>query len=187
MNENEKNVTPETVETPAENASVDTPTDDNEKKQPTAEELIQSLAKANAENARLRNKADEAASEAARYKKALRERQTAEEVQTEEKLKAQEEHNKYVAELEDYKRLNEARTRYLRQGMSADYASKAAEAEVKGDFDTLAAVQTQYYDAQMKAKEAEILRSNPGINAGNGEDGGEVDPFVAGWNSNKFR
>lgn len=153
-----------------------------QKKPPTIEELIESLAKANAENARLTNKYNDASTEAARYKKQLREKQSAEEIQTEEKLRAQEEHNKYVAELEDYKRRNEARTRYMIQGMSADFASKAADAEVKGDFDTLSAIQNQYYQQLMKQKETEWIKANPGINAGNGEEGAEKDPFVIGWN-----
>ena len=147
--------------------------DGAEKKTPTVEELMAELAKVNAEKAKLKNSFDEASSDAAKYKKALREKQTAEEIQTEEKIKAQEEHNRYVAELEAFKKKAEAKARYALQGMSEELATKAAEAEVKGDMDELASIQRKHTENLLKEKEKEWIKSRPDINAGNG-DGDEL-------------
>ena len=157
-------------------------TDDGEKT-PTVEELMAELAKVNAEKAKLKNSFDEASSDAAKYKKALREKQSAEEIQTEEKLKAQEEHNKYVAELEAFKKKAEAKARYALQGMNEELATKAAEAEVKGDMDELASIQRKHTENLLKEREKEWLKSRPDVNAGNGDDSEEKDPFLIGWNS----
>ena len=146
---------------------------DGGEKVPTVEELMAELAKVNAEKAKLKNSFDEASSDAAKYKKALREKQSAEEIQTEEKLKAQEEHNKYVAELEAFKKKAEAKARYALQGMNEELATKAAEAEVKGDMDELASIQRKHTENLLKEKEKEWIKSRPDINIGNG-DGDEL-------------
>ena len=155
--------------------------DNKDENQPTVEQLMAEMAKLNAEKAKLKNSLDEAASEAAKFKKALREKQSAEEIRTEEEQKAQEEHNKYVAGLEAFKKQAEAKARYALQGMNEELATKAAEAEVKGDYDLLASVQRQYAQELIKAKEKEWLKNRPDISAGNGEDGAEKDPFLMGW------
>jgi len=136
---------------------------------PTIEQLMTELAKANAEIAKLKNSRDKATSEAAKYKTKLREKQSAEEIQTEEKLKAEEEYKKYVSELESYKKTAEAKARYALQGMGEELATKAAEAEINGDMDELAAIQKKHTDELLRKREQEWLKSRPEINAGNGE------------------
>lgn len=155
--------------------------DEGKDNAPTLEQLMTELAKERAELAKLKNSLDEASSEAAKYKKALREKQSAEEIQTEEKLKAQEEHNRYVASLEAFKKQAEAKARYALQGMNEELATKAAEAEVKGDYDGLAAIQRRHTEELLKAREKEWLKNRPDINTGNGEDPAEKDPFLIGW------
>ncbi len=140
------------------------------------------LVRANAENAKLKSSLDNTSSEAARYKRQLREKQTAQEIQDEEKRKQEEQYKKYVAELENYKRKAEAKSRYALLGMSSELADKAAEAEIKGDMDELAAIQKKNTEAILKAREAEWLKNRPEANAGNSDDS-ETDPFIIGWNA----
>lgn len=139
------------------------------KQQPTIEELMTALAKEKAEKAKLKNSFDEAASEAAKFKKQLRERQSAKEIEDEEKLKAQEEQKRYIAELEAFKKKAEAEARYALQGMNKELATKAAEAEVKGDMDELASIQRKHTETLLKEKEKEWLKNRPDVNAGNGD------------------
>lgn len=145
------------------------PEEDKKEETPSVEELMTQLAKERAEKARLKNSFDEASSEAAKYKRQLREKQTAKEIEDEEKQKEAEAHKAYVAELENFKKKAEAKARWALLGMSEDLATKAAEAEVKGDMDELASVQKKHQDALLKQKEKEWLKSRPDINAGNGE------------------
>lgn len=137
--------------------------------QPTVEELVAELAKEKAANAKLKSSLDQASSDAAKYKKALRQKQTAEEIMTEEKAKADEEYKQYVAELETYKKTAEAKARYALQGMSEELATKAAEAEIKGDMDELASIQKKHTDNLLKQREKEWLKSRPEVNVGNEE------------------
>lgn len=173
IKENEK-----IVEEPNEKAE-----EKQEEKTPTVEELMAELARERAEKAKLKNSFDNASSEAAKYKKALRERQSAEEIQNEEKQKAEEAHKAYVADLEKFKRTAEAKARYALQGMTEELAKQAAEAEVQGDYDALAKIQKQHTDALIKAREAEWLKNRPEINAGNSGDENGKDPFLKGFES----
>lgn len=154
--------------TPQEN-DTDGQEDGGDESTPSVEDLMTQLAKERAEKAKLKNSFDEAASEAAKYKKQLREKMTAKEVEDEERQKEIEAHNAYVAELEAFKKKAEAKARWALLGMNEEFATKAAEAEIKGDMDELAAVQKKHQDALLKQKEKEWLKNRPEINAGNGE------------------
>ena len=92
------------------------------------------------------------------------------ELQAEQQAEKDEEHKAYVADLENYKRTNEAIKRYQLQGMSPDLAEKAAKAEIDGDMDALADIQSQHTKALIKAKEAEWKASRPRVNVGDGEE-----------------
>lgn len=142
---------------------------DGQENTPSIEQLMTELAKERAERAKLKNSLDEASSEAAKYKKQLREKQTAKEIEDEEKQKEAEAHKAYVAELEAFKKKAEAKSRYALQGMNEELATKAAEAEVKGDMDELASIQRKHTEILLKEKEKEWIKSRPDINAGNGE------------------
>ena len=169
-----------------ENAAVNTPEgnapEKEEPKTPTVEELMAELAKERAERAKLKNAFDKTSSEAATYKKALREKQTAEEVKAEEDQKAKEEHERQFAELVAFKREAEAKSRYALQGMDEKLASEAAKAEVAGDYDQLAKIQKQFAENLVKAREAEWMKTRPVPNGGNGDEE-SADPFLKGFNS----
>ena len=131
-------------------------------------ELLAELAKERA--ARQKDKAalDKVLKENGEIKKSLRARQTEQEIEDEAKREEAEKVKAHITELEEYKQRNEAKERYLLQGMDAETAKKAAEAEVSGDMDELAAIQKQHTDALIKAKEAEWKASRPQLNVGEG-------------------
>lgn len=157
-----------------------------EVKAPSIEELMTELAKEKAEKVKLKNSLDNASSEAAKYKKALREKQSAEEIQNEEKQKAEEQQRQYIADLETFKKKAEAKSRYALQGMTEELATQAAEAEVSGDYDLLARVHKQHTEALLKAKEAEWLKNRPDPQAGNDGGNAEKDPFLEGFGKARF-
>ena len=134
---------------------------------PTIEELMTQLATERATNERNKVALDKALKEQGELKKSLRARQTAEEQEAEAKKEQEEQQKSYIAELETFKRTAEARSRYALQGMSAELADKAAEAEIAGDMDALADIQKQHTEMLIKQNRAEWLKSSPEPQAGN--------------------
>lgn len=153
-----------------------------ENNEPKIEDLMTQLAQEKAQRAKDKNALDKALKEVGELKKSLRARQTAEEQELEAKREEEEAHKLYVAGLEDFKRSTEAKMRYISQGMNTEMAEKAAEAEIKGDMEELVALQKQFVDETVKAKEEEWLKNRPEVNTG-GENDAENDPFLQGFNS----
>lgn len=139
---------------------------------PTVEELMAQLAQERA--ARVKDKAalDKEMKKNQELTRSLRSKQTQQEIEDDAKREEAERLQTYVAELEAYKHKNEAKERYLLQGMNAELATKAAEAEVKGDMDALADIQKQHTTALLKEKEKEWKASRPQLNAGSGTGSG---------------
>lgn len=148
----------------------------------SVESMMAEIAKLKAENAKNKTALDKALHNNGELTKKLREKMTASEQEEEAKRERDETIQKHIKELEDYKRRSEARERYLTMGMSAEHAKLASEAEVAGDMEALAKVQSQHTAALLKEKEAEWLKSRPDVNAGHDESDGEKDPFLAGFN-----
>ena len=136
---------------------------------PTVEELMTQLAQANADKAKYKNSIDKLTKSNGDLTKQLREHMTAEEQLAQAQKEADETHQAYVKELEDFKRMAEAKDRYMTiQKMDAETALKAAQAEVSGDYMALSTIQQQFNEVSLKAKEAEWLKSRPLINTGVG-------------------
>ena len=141
----------------------------------TVERLKAELEAANAaakaeKNQRQKDKAalDKALKDVARLTKESREKMSEAEIEAQEKRLEAERLQEEIEELRAYKRKNEAKERYLLQGMSAELAVEAADAEVANDMDKLADIQHKHTDAMLKAKEAEWKASRPRVNAGDG-------------------
>ena len=134
----------------------------------TLESLKTALAEERAAKARDKAALDKALKQVGDLTKQLRSKQSQQEIEDEEKKAAAEEMREHIASLEAYKRENEAKERYLLQGMDADMAKKAAAAEVAGDMDQLADIQKQYTASVIKAKEAEWKKSMPKAHIGDG-------------------
>lgn len=146
-----------------------------EDEQPTIEELQSRIAIAEAaaeaeKTARQKDKValDKALKEVARLTKEARANKTEAEIEAENKRLEAERIQEELVELRDYRKRNEAKDRYLAQGMTPENASKAADAEVTGNMDALAEVQRQHTDALIKAKEVEWKKSRPDANVGAG-------------------
>ena len=111
---------------------------------------------------------DKALKDVARLTKESREKMSEAEIEAQEKRLEAERLQEEIEELRAYRKKNEAKERYLLQGMSAELAVEAADAEVAGDMDKLADIQHKHTDAILKAKEAEWKASRPRVNAGDG-------------------
>lgn len=130
----------------------------------TYEDALAEIAAARAEAKKLKAERDAALKKAGDTTKALRAKQSEEERKAEEEQAKLEERNEYIKGLEEYKARNEAKNRYLIQGMDAELAAQAAEAEISGDMDALADIQKKHTESLIKAKEAEWKKNSPRVN-----------------------
>jgi hypothetical protein len=130
----------------------------------TYEDALAEIAAAKAETKKMKAERDAALKKAGDSTKALRAKQSEEERKAEEEQAKLEERNEYIKGLEEYKARNEAKNRYLIQGMDAELAAQAAEAEISGDMDALADIQKKHTESLIKAKEAEWKKNAPRVN-----------------------
>lgn len=115
--------------------------------------------------------ADKAASEAAEWKKKLRERMSEDEVKA---AKAAEEHAALIERAEKAEHalaVSGYEKAYLAMGYDANLAKSTAEALAKGDTDTVFKNQKIHADAREKALRTELLKGTPTPAAGKTDDG----------------
>lgn len=143
--------------------------DVDEKPQKTYEDALAEIAKAQADAKKARAERDAALKKTGEITKQMRAKMTEDELKAEQAAEAEEERNKHIKELEDYKAQNEAFKRYTMQGMSPDLATKAAKAELEGDMDALALCFSEQKKSELKAAKAQWLGSRPEANKGDGE------------------
>ena len=173
MAEETKNTTA-TTNNDAENQQTDAKpkAEQNEEKKtenaPSVESLMAEIAKMKAEVEKSNLARDKAMKERGDAVKALREKQSAEEIADEAKREAEAARDAHIKELEEFQTRTLAKDRYLMQGMTVEMAEKAAQAEVDKDMDTLALIQKQHTDAVLKAAKAEWQKSIPEVNRGTG-------------------
>lgn len=142
--------------------------------------LAEQLAQMRVENAKMKKAMDKAASEAANYKKQLREKQSAEEIALQEKAEKDAEREEAYQKLLKENTVTKYEKNFLALGYSEELAAKAANAQYDGDTDELFKIQQEYQSALLKQKEAEWAKSRPNPQAGNGEGEG-VDAFLKGF------
>jgi hypothetical protein len=121
--------------------------------------------------------ADKAASEAAEYKKKLRERMTEDEAKA---VKAAEDHAALMAELESLrteKLVANYTNSYLTMGYDEKLAKSTAEALAKGDMDTVFKNQKIHADNREKALRTELLKNTPPPAAGKTDTGMTKEQF----------
>lgn len=104
---------------------------------------------------------DKTASEAAAFKKQLREKQTAEEAQAEKDREEREALLARVEELEREKTTNSYVTSFLGLGYDEKMAKATADALIKGDMATVFANQKAYIESREKALRSELLDTTP--------------------------
>lgn len=110
---------------------------------------------------------DKVASEAASYKKKLREKMSAEEEKAAREAEERVALQQRVEELEREQTINNYTRSYLAMGYDESLAKETAEALVSGDMDHVFANQKAFAFNREKALRAEILKSTPRPAAGN--------------------
>ena len=134
------------------------------------EDALAEIAQAQAEVKKLKAERDAALKKSGEATKQLRAKMSEDKLKAEQAALEKEEHDAYVKELESFRNRTLAKERYILQGMDGDLASKAAEAEIKGDMDELASIQASFTKKLIKAKEDEWKASRPRVNMGDGEE-----------------
>ncbi len=110
---------------------------------------------------------DKAASEAASYKKQLREKMSAEEEKAEREAEERAALEARVEELERERTIHGYVSSYLAMGYEESLAKATAEALVAGDMETVFENQRSFAQAREKALRAEILKTTPRPVGGN--------------------
>ena len=114
-----------------------------------------------AELERYKNATSKANSEAAEYKRKLKELEAKAAEGTSDTEKQMAELKEQIETLQREKSLSEKKASFLKLGMNEDLANKCSEAFVNGDSDSLFEGMTSFIDAHDKAFKAELLKSTP--------------------------
>lgn len=130
--------------------------------------------------AKMKKAMDKATSEAASYKKQLREKQTAEEIALQEKAEKEAEREEAYQKLLKENTVTKYEKNFLSLGYSEELATRAANAQYDGDTEELFKIQQDFQSALLRQKEAEWAKSRPNPQAGNGE-GDDMDAFLKGF------
>ena len=123
-----------------------------------------------AEIDRLKAALSKSNSEAADYKKQLREKMSAEELKAKEDAEKIEELIKERDSLLREKTVAAHKAKYLALGYDENLASDAAEAIVKGDFDKVFTIQKKHNEALEKKIREDVLKDTPKPEGGNSSD-----------------
>lgn len=105
-------------------------------------------------------------SEAAEYKRQLREKQTEAERKEAERQESEKAMREELEDLRKEKRVSSYTAKLLEQGYRADLATATAEAMESGDFGTVFANMAIYQQEQAKAAEAKALNKQPDLTPG---------------------
>ena len=130
-----------------------------------------------AEVERLKNALSKSNSEAADYKKQLREKMSADEIKAKEDSDKYEDlQSKYDALLKESE-ITKNKARLLTLGYEDKLATETAEAIVNGDTDKVFANQKKHLDSVEKRIREEVLTSTPRPTGGNGSETMTLDKF----------
>lgn len=120
---------------------------------------------------------DKTASEAANYKKQLREKQTEAEAKAETEAEERAALIARVEELEREKMINAYTNSYLAMGYDEKMAKSSAEALQKGDMETVFAIQKNHTQNREKTLRTELLQQTPTPPAGAAPAGMKKEDF----------
>lgn len=156
----------ETTETKTEPAEVTEPGGKNttEETTPTVEELMAQLANERAEKEKYKNVADKASSDASKYKKQLRSKQTAEEQET----AAREEADRIQKENYEnaMKELNHIKAVAAYKNISEKAVDTLIEAVSDGDHGAIAKIIENEVKAAIASAKSEWMKTRPAVNTG---------------------
>ena len=134
------------------------------------------------ENAKLKKQQEQAASDAANWKKKYNATLTDAQKRDQEKAEREAERDAKFNQLLKENTVTKLEKNFLALGYPQDKATEAAEAQYDGDTDTLFKIQSEVQQTLIKKKEAEWLKNRPPVNSGAGS-GDNEDPFLKGFNS----
>ena len=163
MAETETNVS--TVDTQSTQQQSNEPAKAQENNTPTVEELMAQLATERAEKEKYKSASDKASSEAAKYKKELRSKQTAEEQEAEAKAEADKLREEELESLRKELNHNKAVSAY-KAITDEKVVETLIEAVSESDHNAIAAIIENQKKAAVKEAQAEWLKSRPQANAG---------------------
>jgi hypothetical protein len=123
-----------------------------------------------AEIDRLKAALSKSNSEAADYKKQLREKMSADEIKAKEDAESREKLQKDYDALLREVALSKNKAKFLALGYDEALAESTAEAMVDGDLDKVFANQKKHLDAMEKKIRADVLKDTPTPEGGNGSD-----------------
>ena len=141
----------------------------------TIEEINEALASIelptdnSAEVDKLKNALSKSNSEAAEYKRQLKEKMTADEIKAKEDAERQEKLQKDYDELVRKVAVSDNKAKLLALGYEDALATETAEAMANGELDKVFANQKKHLDAMEKKVRSEILKDTPKPNGGNGD------------------
>lgn len=121
---------------------------------------------------------EKANSEAASYKKALREKQTADEQAEAQRAETLKELQDELEALRQEKKISELSKRYMGMGYTEELAAATAKAMADGDMDKVFRNQVQFMADREKALKAELLKQTPTPPAGAPDTGMKKDAFA---------
>lgn len=116
---------------------------------------------------RLKQALSKSNSEAANYKKQLREKMSADELKEKEDAERREKLQSDYDELLKKVRLSETKSKLLSLGYDSDLAEDTAKALVEGDFDKMFENQKKHLDSVEKQVRADVLKDTPRPTGGN--------------------
>ena len=129
--------------------------------------------------ARLKDALSKANSQAADYKRQLREKQTEAEREAAERAEREREKDERIAALEKEQAISKLEAQYLAAGYSAELASATAKAQADGDTATVLANQMKFIEETKKNLEAAALGKQPPITPGKPPKGESDDDKLA--------
>ena len=132
---------------------------------PTIEELMAEIARERAEKEKYKNASDKNSAEAAKYKKELRSKQTAEEQEAEAKAEADRLKDEELENLRKELNHNKAVSAY-KSIQNEKVVETLIEAVSESDHNAIAAIIESQKKAAVKEAQAEWLKSRPQANAG---------------------
>lgn len=160
-NTNQTETNTENQTNTTENPAVEKP----ETGSPTVEELMAQLASERAEKEKYKNASDKASSEAAKYKKELRSKQTAEEQEAEAKAEADRRRDEELESLRKELNHNKATAAY-KSIQNEKVVESLIEAVSEADHATIASIIEAEKKAAVKEAQTEWLKSRPQVNSG---------------------
>lgn len=119
-----------------------------------------------AEVKKLKEALSKSNSEAAAYKRSLRERQSEAERQEAERIEREQAREAELNELKKKVQVSELKSQYLALGYSEELAETSAKAQAEGDIQTVLSCQTSYLAETRKNLEAAALNKQPTLSVG---------------------